>query len=297
MDLNVESDKILDDFKEDLQTSIGVINNKLSGKVDKLSLADFGKKVDHKISTEFQKKLDKNDLRKNNNIVNKKIDSLENKISKTLVDTLIDLQMDDQPLITKRVAAGEKCASCNQIKNSSNAHNHNHGNYNPMMQTSSYFNNSGHCNTDEDVRNFANKTQNNKFKFRNIQDNSNKYGTGSYSRILGNVDNINEEIGAAKMLPDISTKNANSSQRKNVFTSNNNVNTRPTLENTVSKGSESKNNGTRLKMDDLTEREYNTMINEELDKKMLNPDALIKNSNKIFDMGEKRNNNKSLNFK
>jgi len=43
--------------------------------------------------------------------------TLENKISKTLVDTLIDLQMEEAPLISKKTAAGEKCASCNQFIN------------------------------------------------------------------------------------------------------------------------------------------------------------------------------------
>ena len=47
----------------------------------------------------------------------KKIDNLESKISRTLVDTLIDLQMDEQPLIVKRNLkdiSEQKCASCGQ---------------------------------------------------------------------------------------------------------------------------------------------------------------------------------------
>ena len=54
-------------------------------------------------------------MKKNNNLLNRKIDNLETKISKTLVDTIIDLQMDDQPLIIKKNANGvDVCASCNQ---------------------------------------------------------------------------------------------------------------------------------------------------------------------------------------
>ena len=50
-----------------------------------------------------------------NNLLNRKIDNLETKISKTLVDTIIDLQMDDQPLIIKKNLNGvDVCASCNQ---------------------------------------------------------------------------------------------------------------------------------------------------------------------------------------
>ena len=49
-------------------------------------------------------------------LINRKIDSLENKISKTLVDTIIDLQMDEAPLIIKKAPNNiEVCASCNQI--------------------------------------------------------------------------------------------------------------------------------------------------------------------------------------
>ena len=48
-------------------------------------------------------------------MIKRKIDSLETKISKTLVDTIIDLQMDEQPLIIKNNANGiDICASCNQ---------------------------------------------------------------------------------------------------------------------------------------------------------------------------------------
>ena len=49
---------------------------------------------------------------------NKKIDNLENTISRTLVDTLIDLQMEEAPLMTKNryfEDVVQKCASL--IKN------------------------------------------------------------------------------------------------------------------------------------------------------------------------------------
>ena len=54
-------------------------------------------------------------MKKNKNMFNRKIDTLENKISKTLVDTIIDLQMDDAPLIVKRTGSKMSlCASCNR---------------------------------------------------------------------------------------------------------------------------------------------------------------------------------------
>ena len=63
----------------------------------------------------MKEKLDRVELKKNNNVIRRKIDSLENKISKTLVDTIIDLQMDEAPLIVKKNAKNyDLCASCNQ---------------------------------------------------------------------------------------------------------------------------------------------------------------------------------------
>jgi hypothetical protein len=114
-DLQFESNRILDDFKYDLRSSISKIQEQLKEKVDRLNLDEFGKKIDNKMLIEIGKKLDKNDLRKNNNMINKKIDTLQNKISKSLVNTLIDLQLDEAPLIVKQSMNGEKCASCNQV--------------------------------------------------------------------------------------------------------------------------------------------------------------------------------------
>jgi hypothetical protein len=106
-------------------------------------------------------KLDKSDLSRNNHYINRKIDNLENKISRTLVDTLIDLQMDEAPLMVKKNMANvEKCASCNQplpqnsgyyvnrsmdFNSNNNGINNNNGNaFNNAMYTSgSRFKNTG----------------------------------------------------------------------------------------------------------------------------------------------------------
>ena len=54
-------------------------------------------------------------------MINRKLDTLENKISKTLVDTIIDLQMDDAPLLLKKNQRNvELCASCNRPLNDNN---------------------------------------------------------------------------------------------------------------------------------------------------------------------------------
>ena len=77
--------------------------------------------MNNKFYIDLKEKLDKNDLKKNNNMFNRKIDNLESKISKTLVDTIIDLQMDEQPLIIKKNGNGvDVCASCNQPVNKIN---------------------------------------------------------------------------------------------------------------------------------------------------------------------------------
>lgn len=288
-DLNHESGKILDDFRNDLKLSISKIEEQLREKVDRFSLDEFGRRVDTKLNTEINKKIDRSDLKKNNNIINKKIDTLENKISKTLVDTLIDLQMDEMPLIIKKSMNGEKCASCNQFTQD------------PKNAAGSYQPN--HTTHDEEMKHFSTQT---KFKLRSIQDSSNKFGTGSYSRFLNNVDNVNEELynphalktskNFYNYLPDISgtTKNSN---RKNVLLVNN------TYSSVSSNGNVNHNNNNptgslnvvnntqnqKIRIDDLAEKQFNSLINEEFEKKILNPENLIKGVNKVYDNIEKRN--------
>ena len=87
----------------------------------------------------MKEKIDKKELNKNNLLLKRKIDNLESKISRTLVDTLIDLQMDETPLVVKRNyrdirdITGPKCASCGQ--NLPNGININNG----MISSSSDF--------------------------------------------------------------------------------------------------------------------------------------------------------------
>ena len=244
-DLAHESGKILEEFRNDLKISTGKIEDQLREKVDRFSLDEFGKRVDNKLTNEFNKKIDRTDLKKNNNLINKKIDTLENKISRTLVDTLIDLQMDDTPLIIKKSLNGEKCASCNQI----------------VPGTGHQIINSIHL--DDECKH--NTTQA-KFKIRNIQDNSNKFGTGSYSRFLSNAENVTEELKLKINLPDISTKHIKKNSMGKTFT--------------------------KLRVDEYTGRHFNSMISEELEKNILNPDNLIKTANKFYDNIEKRHNMK-----
>jgi len=119
-DLRNESNLILEDFKSGLKDSIGKIERQLKDKVDKLGLDEFWNKINDQLVSEMREKIDKKELNKNNMLLKRKIDNLESKISRTLVDTLIDLQMDETPLVVKRNyrdirdITGPKCASCGQ---------------------------------------------------------------------------------------------------------------------------------------------------------------------------------------
>ena len=116
-DLKLESTEILEEFKKDLKLSITKIEGQLQDKVDKFGLMEFGKKLNSQLYTEMKGKIDKKELSKNKMYFNKKIDNLENTISRTLVDTFIDLQMEEAPLMTKNryfEDGLQKCASCNQ---------------------------------------------------------------------------------------------------------------------------------------------------------------------------------------
>ena len=136
-DLKSESNSILEDFKYGLKDSINRIETQLRDKVDKLGLDEFWNKINEQLISEMKEKIDKKEMNKNNQYLKRKIDNLESKISRTLVDTLIDLQMDEAPLVVKRnfrEINEKKCASCGQ-----NLPNINTG----IMSTSSDFYNLG----------------------------------------------------------------------------------------------------------------------------------------------------------
>ena len=119
--LRLDTYKVIEQFKVKLNSFTDKFENELKNKIDKMGLNVFENKLNHKLSFDLKDKLNKNDLKKNNYMINKKIDTLENKISKTLVDTIIDLQMEDAPLILKKNQRNvELCASCNRPLNDNN---------------------------------------------------------------------------------------------------------------------------------------------------------------------------------
>ena len=114
--LRIETVKIIGQFREKLEIFTRRFEEELRSKIDQMGLNNFEKKMNTKIYFDLKDKLNRNEMQKNNNAINRKIDSLENKISKTLVDTIIDLQMDEAPLIIKKTPNNmDICASCNQF--------------------------------------------------------------------------------------------------------------------------------------------------------------------------------------
>ena len=121
--LRLDTYKVIEQFKAKLNSFTDKFENELKNKIDKMGLNIFENKLNSKLSFDLKDKLNKNDLKKNNYMINKKIDKLENKISKTLVDTIIDLQMDDAPLLLKKNQRNvELCASCNRPLNDNNVY-------------------------------------------------------------------------------------------------------------------------------------------------------------------------------
>jgi uncharacterized protein YdiU (UPF0061 family) len=107
--------QVVEQFKLKLNSFANRFENELKNKIDRIGLNNFETKLNSKLSFDLREKLNRNDLKRNNFVINKKIDTLENKISKTLVDTIIDLQMEDAPLLIKQNNKNVGlCASCNR---------------------------------------------------------------------------------------------------------------------------------------------------------------------------------------
>ena len=151
--LKNETTKIVEQFKNKLSSFTYKFEDELRNKIDQIGLYTFEKRINSRILYELKEKLDKHELKKSNIAINRKIDSLENKISKTLVDTIIDLQMDEAPLIAKKNSKNlEICASCNQLLKRNNS-----------------------INSDGSLS--PNKTNMNKFKIKNMKYNGIKTQT------------------------------------------------------------------------------------------------------------------------
>ena len=167
--LKAETLKVVEEFKSKLDSFTNRFENELRGKIDRGGLSVFEDKMSSKFRIDLKEKLDKTELKKNNYVIKRKINNLENKISKTLVDTIIDLQMDEAPLIVKtNMQNVELCASCNQtlkknIMNTDRNFYRNTGDYNPFGNNKKGFkSNSNHhsnlnINLKETNNNYKNK--------------------------------------------------------------------------------------------------------------------------------------------
>ena len=171
--LKNETTKIVEQFKNKLSSFTYKFEDELKNKIDQIGLYTFEKRINSKLLYELKEKLDKKELKKTNTALNRKIDTLENKISKTLVDTIIDLQMDEAPLISKKTSRNlEVCASCNQL----------------LMRNTS-------LNSDSSLS--ANKTHMNKFKIKNVK----------YSENNSQIKMIKTGLSPKKYLPEINLNN------------------------------------------------------------------------------------------
>ena len=189
--LKVESIKTVSQFREKLELFTRRFEEELRNKIDQMGLNNFEKRMNTKIYYDLKDKLNRQEMQKNNNLINRKIDSLENKISKTLVDTIIDLQMDEAPLIMKKAPNNiEVCASCNQIIQKEKE-NKSLVNINEQMSPSHISNNK--CLNSLNYNKFVNNTTNNKFR-------KTFYG---FNKTQTSMPKINNVMSLKKELPDI----------------------------------------------------------------------------------------------
>ena len=194
--LKVESIKTLSQFREKLELFTRRFEEELRNKIDQMGLNNFEKKMNTKLYYDLKDKLNRQEMQKNNNLINRKIDSLENKISKTLVDTIIALQMDEAPLIIKKAPNNiEVCASCNQIIQKEKE-NKSLTNNNESMSPNHLNNNNKSLNS-LSINKFMNNSTNNKFR-------KTFYG---FNKTQTSMPKINNVMSLKKELPDINKYN------------------------------------------------------------------------------------------
>ena len=185
--LRIETLKTVAQFREKLEIFTRRFEEELKNKIDQMGLNNFEKRMNTKIYYDLKDKLNRNEMQKNNNVINRKIDSLENKISKTLVDTIIDLQMDEAPLIIKKTPNNlEICASCNQLIQKDKGY---------ISNTEQNSLNSQTLQTMQTISNTKNHNNSNNNRFRKTF-----YG---FNRAQNSMPKINNVMSLRKELPDI----------------------------------------------------------------------------------------------
>jgi hypothetical protein len=217
--------------------------------------------------------------------------------------------MEEAPLIVKKSIMGDKCGSCNQVV-LNNTNPSSFGNYHINVPTNNSANFGMNFNNGMNINMNMNSDENARYKLRTIQDNSNKYGTGSYSRILSNVnpETLNDELkpglknqmnSTNLQLPGIN-RNGNDKKKLNEVTPtrfrNKGNESRNTVSNnlTINNNNNSNYNNANIAHTHDSDKIIGSIINEELEKKYVNPDNLIKASNKFAEGNAIGNNIKSL---
>lgn len=208
--LGSENQKLLLELDGNMRKTLIPIEDKLNTKASFNEIEQHDKEILNLITKEISKKLDKTDLNRQTNQLHRKIDLIENKLTKTFVDSLIEFQQEDKPLILKssKVAFKTglmKCASCDHPLDNSLADN------STKFKNSQRYNNS-----------FVNlATDAPSSSIASIQHQARKMNIGSYSKFLEMSDpvTIKKEIfeGSQTQMLDHPLFNATKKGKNNIL--------------------------------------------------------------------------------
>jgi len=203
---------------------------------------------------------------------------LENRISRTLVDTLIDIQVDEAPLIIKKGIQGERCASCSQqipVPNS---------NGNPNTANLPFQNEAGgKLIQSSSVHNFNYK--------KNQKDIKAPLAETIEENIISSK--LSKKSNASQMnfhLPDISKssvikKTNRKSYEEQLNSSGKNT---PNINQKSVNFNNTQNNFSTV-IDEISEKQLNNMMSSEHEKKIVNPDGLMRATKRMYDNIDKKN--------
>lgn len=218
--LQITSQKLANDMKEDsknisssLKSEIKILmerfNIQLKNKADVSFIESFILNMESKFKNEIQKKLDKADIQKNQNEVKKKIEFIENRLTKAFVDTIIEIKSNEIPIYSKNfnrnvnMNMNMKCLVCSSDQE-----------WKAQMKNE-------HYEKDKD------KKEDNRIKYlKDIQIKANKLGFGSYSKFLEYCDSntIMNEINNSYNSSLVSKKLLNNNTLPNLNISNSHMN-------------------------------------------------------------------------
>jgi hypothetical protein len=204
---------------------------------------------------------------------------LENRISRTLVDTLIDIQVDEAPLIIKKGIQGERCASCSQqipVPNSMS---------NPNTVNVPFQGEAGGVKLvqSSSVHNFNYK--------KNQKDIKTPYAETIEENIISSK--LSKKSNASQMnfhLPDISKssvfkKTTKKSYEEQLNSSGKNT---PNINQKSVNFNNTQNNFSAV-LDENPEKQLNNMMSSELEKKIVNPDGIMRATKRMYDNIDKKN--------